>query len=77
MFSLFYAAGKRRSQFLRGRASATSNPFTSIASSSGRIVIHRPSCAAGHRKRPFSKRFAQTHSPLPSQDVELHILGFM
>ena len=37
-----------------------------VARSSGRIVIHRPSRADGHRKRPFSKRFEQTHSPLPS-----------
>ena len=35
---MFYAAGARRSQFLRGRASATSSPLTSIANSSGRIT---------------------------------------
>ena len=64
---MFYAAGSRRSQFLRGRASPTSSPLSSIANSSGRITTQLPSVAAGQRKRPFSKRFAHTHSPLPSQ----------
>ena len=27
--------------------------------------------------RPFSSRLAYTHNPVPSQDVELHILGLM
>ena len=74
---MFYAAGARRSQFFRGRAAAMSSPFTSIANSSGRMITQPPSCAVGQRKRPFSSRLAHTHSPLPSQDVELHILGLM
>src|SRR5271154_4468276 len=44
----------------------TSRPFTSIASSSARIVTLCLSLASGQRKRPFSKRFAHTHNPLPS-----------
>ena len=63
---MFYAAGSRRSQFLRGRASARSSPLSSIANSSGRITRQLSSVAAGQRKRPFSNRFAHTHSPLPS-----------
>ena len=66
MFKMFYAAGARRSQFRRGRASARSSPLTSIANSSGRITTLRASAASGHRKRPFSNRFAHTHNPLPS-----------
>jgi len=41
MFKMFYAAGARRSQFRRGRASARSSPLTSIANSSGRIATLR------------------------------------
>ena len=63
---MFYAAGSRRSQFLRGRASARSSPLSSIANSSGRITTQPASVAVGQRKRPFSSRFAHTHSPLPS-----------
>ena len=69
-----YDVGVRPIQFLRGRACARSMPFTSMASSSGRIVMLRVPFPAGQPKRPRSKRFAHTHNPLPSQDVELHIL---
>src|SRR6266700_2474054 len=48
----------------------TSSPFTSIANSSARIVTLRTASSfvgsTGQRKRPFSRRFAHTHNPLPS-----------
>src|SRR6516165_1420520 len=53
-----------------GHASARSSPLISIVNSSGRITTHCPPAAAGQRKRPFSNRFAQTHSPLPSQHLQ-------
>jgi hypothetical protein len=66
MEEMFYAAVLRRNQFLRGRAWVTSSPLTSIVNSSGRITTLRVLSAPGHRKRPFSSRFAHTHNPLPS-----------
>src|SRR5580693_1239930 len=51
---------------LRCRVCFTSKPFTSMANSSARIVTLCLSSASGQRKRPFSSRFAHTHSPLPS-----------
>src|SRR5712692_8616471 len=60
----FYA--DRRYQ-LRGRVCWRSSPFTSMANSSARIVtLACFSLATGQRKRPFSKRLAHTHIPLPS-----------
>src|ERR1700680_4790452 len=59
----FYAL--LRYQF-RCRVCFTSSPFTSIANSSERMVTLRASFVSGHRKRPFSSRFAHTHNPLPS-----------
>ena len=50
----------------RGSVCFQSSPFTSIANSSARIVTLRTSSASGQRKRPFSRRFAQTYNPLPS-----------
>src|SRR5580704_4485458 len=54
---------------LRCRVCFTSRPFTSIANSSGRIVTLCLSSASGQRNRPFSSRFAHTHSrcrPIPA-----------
>ena len=65
MFQNFFM--RERRYHLRGCACFTSSPFTSMANSSARIVTLRCfSVAAGHRKRPFSSRFAHTHNPLPS-----------
>ena len=61
-----YAAAARPIQFLRGRACVRSMPFTSIASSSGRIRTLRAPLAAGQPNRPRSSRLPHTHSPLPS-----------
>jgi len=51
-----YATAVRPIQFLRGRACVRSKPFTSIASSSGRMVMLHAPLAAGHPKRPRSNR---------------------
>src|ERR1700694_6028126 len=59
---MFYAAGARRSQFLRGLAWPRSSPLTSIANSSGRITTLRAPLS-GQPKRPLSSRFAHTHNP--------------
>jgi hypothetical protein len=46
-------------------------PFTSIASSSGRIVTLRVACCAfGQWKLPRSRRLAQTQRPLPDQSLQ-------
>src|SRR5579885_223652 len=50
----------------RGTVCSQSSPFISIANSSARIVTLRTSSASGQRKRPFARRFAHTHNPLPS-----------
>src|SRR5450759_4894651 len=53
----------------RRRLPARSMPPNSSASSSWLSTTFAcPLAASGHRKRPFSKRFAHTHSPLPSQN---------
>src|SRR6185437_3757919 len=63
---MFYAAGSLRCQLRRGRASARSIPFTSMASSSARIDTVRAPLVGGQWNLPRSSRFAQTHKPLPS-----------
>src|SRR5207302_7590632 len=69
---LFYA---ERRYHLRDCMCFRSSPFTSIASSSARIVTLRCfSLAAGQRKRPFSRRFAHTHNPLPSHTSALSLV---
>src|SRR6266550_77850 len=52
-----------RNQLRRGVASS---PCSNRLSSSGRKQRLGPS-PCGHPKVPFSRRFAQTHSPLPSK----------
>src|SRR5262245_17710726 len=48
---------------------ASSMPPNSRANSSWlSTTLFSPASACGHRKRPFSKRLAQTHSPLLSQN---------
>src|SRR5579863_9473086 len=50
----------------RGSVCFQSSPFTNMANSSARIVTLRTWSASGQRNRPFSRRFAHTHNPLPS-----------
>src|SRR5690606_21444440 len=53
----------------RIRAPLSSMPSVSMASATGssRSLPSRPSSGRGQKKVPFSKRFAWTHKPVPSQ----------
>src|ERR1700680_1269508 len=64
--SFFYPFQTLLRYHARGFVCFKSSPFTSIANSSARIVTLRTFSASGQRKRPFSRRFAHTHNPLPS-----------
>ena len=65
---MFYAAGLRRSQFLRVTARVKSSPLISIASSSGRIVMLP---ASGYR-RPREPAFLEPLGAYPKPTAIPH-----